>query len=194
MSKQTIKNKFRREARQIWRVHYGPIPKGRHIHHIDGVYSNNDINNLICVTPDEHRDIHLEQGDMWAENGKWIQGAAEAGRIGGSVKSEAKSEARRDDWARLTPDERKERGRAIRHGRRKAGLVPKQSRHTIRGPQMSGVWVTSFGEFDTVLAAAAASDCSPNALVRRCLGLNPSQRYTRYFDWFFIPKGDGYGN
>ena len=32
--------------REIWRDHFGPIPDGHHIHHIDGNPDNNDIENL----------------------------------------------------------------------------------------------------------------------------------------------------
>lgn len=57
--------------RKIWEDHYGPIPRdndGRsyEIHHIDGNHSNNDINNLKCVSIQEHYDIHYRQGDYGA--------------------------------------------------------------------------------------------------------------------------------
>jgi hypothetical protein len=37
----------------------------------------------MCVSPEEHFNIHLKQGDIVALNGKFIQGASEAGKIGG---------------------------------------------------------------------------------------------------------------
>jgi len=57
--------------RRIYEQHYGPIPKdeeGRsyEIHHIDGNRSNNDINNLKCVSIQEHYDIHYSQKDWGA--------------------------------------------------------------------------------------------------------------------------------
>jgi hypothetical protein len=57
--------------RKIWESHYGPIPKdneGRsyEIHHVDGDRDNNDISNLVCVTLQEHYDIHFSQGDWSA--------------------------------------------------------------------------------------------------------------------------------
>ncbi len=57
--------------RQIWKNHYGPIPKDENgmsyqIHHIDGNRSNNDLSNLICVSIKEHYEIHLNQGDFAA--------------------------------------------------------------------------------------------------------------------------------
>lgn len=57
--------------RKIYRAHYGPIPrepsgKRYHIHHIDGVHTNNDPKNLRAVTAKEHFDIHLKQGDYQA--------------------------------------------------------------------------------------------------------------------------------
>lgn len=57
--------------RKIYENHHGPIPvdeKGRtfHIHHIDGNHNNNDPDNLIAVSNQEHYDIHLSQGDYAA--------------------------------------------------------------------------------------------------------------------------------
>lgn len=55
--------------RSIYTRHFGPIPKGYHIHHIDGNHENNDPNNLACVTAQEHFDAHWKMGDYgscWA--------------------------------------------------------------------------------------------------------------------------------
>jgi hypothetical protein len=57
--------------RKIYEQVYGPIPiedNGRpyQIHHIDGNRSNNDINNLKCVSIQEHYDIHYAQKDFSA--------------------------------------------------------------------------------------------------------------------------------
>jgi hypothetical protein len=71
--------------RNLWETSNNTtIPKGYHIHHIDGNHNNNDINNLVCVSPEEHHNIHLTQGDIVALNGKFIQGASEAGKLGGT--------------------------------------------------------------------------------------------------------------
>jgi hypothetical protein len=56
--------------RKIWEQHNGSIPKdeeGRsyEIHHIDGNRSNNHIDNLICVSVQEHYNIHHRQKN-WA--------------------------------------------------------------------------------------------------------------------------------
>ena len=56
--------------RKIYEQHFGPIPRdtdGRtyEIHHIDNNHNNNDIKNLICVSIQEHYDIHYRQED-WA--------------------------------------------------------------------------------------------------------------------------------
>jgi len=60
-----------KEYRKIWEQNYGKIPvdefgRSYEIHHIDGNNTNNDLNNLKCVTIQEHYDIHLEQGDYGA--------------------------------------------------------------------------------------------------------------------------------
>ena len=61
--------------RRIYEDFYGiKIPKGMHIHHIDGNRDNNDPLNLQMVTPEEHAQIHLERGDPWFNGKKWIQG------------------------------------------------------------------------------------------------------------------------
>lgn len=52
--------------RKIWESHYGPIPDGKEIHHIDGDRSNNNIDNLLLVTIQEHLAIHKSQGDWGA--------------------------------------------------------------------------------------------------------------------------------
>lgn len=52
--------------RRLYEQHFGPIPKGYHIHHIDGNHSNNHIDNLQCVSAKEHYDIHYSQGDYGA--------------------------------------------------------------------------------------------------------------------------------
>lgn len=52
--------------RKIWESVNGPIPKDERgvtydIHHIDGNRKNNNIINLICVSVEEHYQIHLKQ-------------------------------------------------------------------------------------------------------------------------------------
>lgn len=69
MSVKTKKN--RANYRKIWEMHYGPIPidgdgRSYHIHHIDGNKHNNSIENLHCVTIQEHYNIHYSQGDWGA--------------------------------------------------------------------------------------------------------------------------------
>lgn len=46
--------------RDIWEHHYGPIPEGHHVHHIDGDCDNNSIENLKCLPSSEHFDLHRE--------------------------------------------------------------------------------------------------------------------------------------
>lgn len=61
------------DYRKIWENANGAIPKdelGRsyEIHHIDGNRENNDLNNLMCVSIEEHYQIHYEQKDYTACN------------------------------------------------------------------------------------------------------------------------------
>lgn len=46
--------------RRIWLDNNGPIPKGFHIHHKDGNWRNNSIENLQLVSASEHWRIHSE--------------------------------------------------------------------------------------------------------------------------------------
>lgn len=56
--------------RYYWEKHHGKkIPKGYHIHHIDGNKDNNSINNLLCVSPEEHKKLHEEMGHTILKSG-----------------------------------------------------------------------------------------------------------------------------
>ena len=63
--------KTRSKYRRVWEREVGPIPidsNGRtyDIHHIDGNSTNDNLNNLKCVSLQEHYEIHLSQGDYQA--------------------------------------------------------------------------------------------------------------------------------
>lgn len=54
--------------RKIYEEKFGTIPtdetgRSYEIHHIDGNRENNNIDNLLCVSIQEHYNIHFEQGD-----------------------------------------------------------------------------------------------------------------------------------
>lgn len=72
--------------RKIWEEHNKAcILPGMHVHHIDGNCHNNELNNLLLCTPQEHWDIHALQGDIRCLNSKFVQGASEAGKKGGAA-------------------------------------------------------------------------------------------------------------
>ncbi len=123
--------------RKIYREHHGPIPKGCHIHHIDGDKTNNDPDNLVAIEPFKHWLIHYCNNDSFAINGKFIQGASEAGKRGGAKSLGKKasqetrkklSEAQRGEknfwYGKHLSEERKEK-------LRQANLGKKQSEETI---------------------------------------------------------------
>jgi hypothetical protein len=48
----------KRRHRELWIEHYGPIPEGYVIHHIDHDHSNNVIENLACMPRGQHNTHH----------------------------------------------------------------------------------------------------------------------------------------
>ena len=55
--------------REVWKFYNGDIPKGYHIHHIDGNPENNDISNLQMIEASEH--LSMEGKRRHAENPEW---------------------------------------------------------------------------------------------------------------------------
>ena len=60
-----------RKYRKIWSDAFGEIPvdelgRSYHIHHIDGNRENNALENLKCLSLQEHYELHLAQGDFGA--------------------------------------------------------------------------------------------------------------------------------
>lgn len=70
----------KRLHRVVWEHHHGPIPKGHHVHHIDGDRSNNDIFNLECVPGGEHLSRHMRDPSRAAHLQKAIAAAQLAAR------------------------------------------------------------------------------------------------------------------
>ena len=56
--------------RQIWEKHNDAcILPGMHVHHIDGNRTNDDPNNLMVCTPEEHAELHRQMGDKILSTG-----------------------------------------------------------------------------------------------------------------------------
>lgn len=49
-----------REHRIVAHDAFGPIPAGHHVHHINGDRSDNRVENLVVLTPEEHGRAHRE--------------------------------------------------------------------------------------------------------------------------------------
>lgn len=109
--------------RQFWQEHHQQtIPAGYHIHHRDGNNANNAIENLQCVSPQEHYQIHLAEGrDL-----KWILYANPTdetrAKISGALKGKPKSEGTRAKMSasakgKSKSDETKKRMSAAKKGR-----------------------------------------------------------------------------
>jgi len=52
---------YRWRARQVWRHAHGPIPAGYHVHHKDGDFTNNALENLECVEGKAHNSEHSRE-------------------------------------------------------------------------------------------------------------------------------------
>ena len=56
---------------RVWERAGKTIPKGWHIHHLDGDRKNNNIDNLVCVTPEMHFAIHSALYDRYRSPKDW---------------------------------------------------------------------------------------------------------------------------
>ncbi len=56
----TKKNNGALLHRLVYEKHYGPIPKGFVVHHIDGDKSNFDISNLVLLSNSNHHSLHMK--------------------------------------------------------------------------------------------------------------------------------------
>ena len=70
----------KRLHRVVWAHHYGPIPKGCHVHHKDGDRNNNDISNLELLDGREHLSRHMRDPSKKEHLARAIKAAQDAAR------------------------------------------------------------------------------------------------------------------
>ena len=46
------------EHRIVWEQANGPIPKGWHVHHLNGIKDDNRLENLVVLSPKDHHTQH----------------------------------------------------------------------------------------------------------------------------------------
>jgi hypothetical protein len=63
--------------RKHYERHFGNIPKGFDVHHIDGNHNNNDPRNLLLVTEEMHRWLHTQTVNPWMSTINWRELASE---------------------------------------------------------------------------------------------------------------------
>jgi hypothetical protein len=68
----------KRLHRYVWECEIGPIPKGCHIHHIDGDKANNAVSNLAILTGTGHQRLHGQEPARKAASRKNIMRAISA--------------------------------------------------------------------------------------------------------------------
>lgn len=146
--------------RRIWVDNFGEIPEGSQIHHKDEDPGNNDISNLECLTPRQHRAKHK----MWG------------GRRDENLKHMKVMNARASEW------HKSEEGRAWHstHGVK----VWKQREPILKQCENCGVW------FDDITRRAARKCCSAKckAALRRLSGVDNEARSCQQCKTIFVAE------
>jgi hypothetical protein len=92
--------------RKIYCLYYGlslKDLKGYHIHHIDGNHQNNHPENLMKCTPEEHAELHKQEGlSNWISLQNYA--AVKGGKIAGKIKNT--SLQMKSVWSSYTKEER----------------------------------------------------------------------------------------
>lgn len=57
------------QHRAIYELHYGPIPDGYELHHKNEVKDDNRLENIMCVTREQHKWLHA---GAYVEDGAWF--------------------------------------------------------------------------------------------------------------------------
>lgn len=63
--------------RAVWESVHGDIPKGFHIHHIDGDTRNNAIENLECINPKDHASRHTWSAERKEQQARFLSSIRE---------------------------------------------------------------------------------------------------------------------
>lgn len=119
---------MRKNYRKIWEdYHNKEIPEGYEIHHIDGNRDNNSIENLACVSIEEHLQIHRDQKDWGAVQAILIR-MENTDDIKGDIKKAASEfqkqllEKGEHNFQKIDPERRSEISKDIHKNRETAFL------------------------------------------------------------------------
>ena len=53
---------YKQASHWLWEATYGPIPQGSIIHHLNGIHTDNQLDNLVCISHQEHDLSHRNTG------------------------------------------------------------------------------------------------------------------------------------
>ncbi len=104
-----FQRKGKRLHRTVWQYHNGDIPKGYHVHHIDGNKSNNSIENLALLPGKEHLSNHMKEPERVEKSRQSIHKAVKAATVwhGTSEGAEWHSKHAKEYWASAPMNEYK---------------------------------------------------------------------------------------
>lgn len=109
--------------REVYEMHYGPIPSGYIVHHKDGNKLNNSIENLELLSRAEHASVHHKGVPKTEEMKK----KSSKTKMGHTVSQETREKIREKLKGRALPEETRRRMSESRKGKKRGPYKKKQN-------------------------------------------------------------------